>query len=73
MTVQIKELAEFYSDDKKKKAIVQLINEDGQETIQVHCYTDMEMGRKEHGIMIARTMAQASHIAEDFVYGILRG
>ena len=73
MTTQIKELAEFYSDDKKKRAIVQLINEDGQETIQVHCYTDVEMGRKEHGIMIARTMAQASHIAEDFVYGILRG
>jgi hypothetical protein len=73
MTVQIKELAQYFSDDNNRKAIIQLINENGTETLQVHCYTNMEMGRKEHSIMIARTMAQASHIAEDFVYGVLRG
>jgi hypothetical protein len=73
MKVQIKELARYYSDDERRTAVVELLNEGGKETLQVHCYTEMSQGRREHSILIANHMTQASHLAEDFVYGVLRG
>ncbi|NBW56524.1 hypothetical protein EBR43_01825 [bacterium] len=73
MKVQIKELARYYSDDKQKTAIIELLNEYGNETLQVHCYAETQHGHRDHTILIAKHMAQASHLAEDFVYGVLRG
>ena len=69
----ITEIKTISSDDRSKTATIQILTEGKVDTLQVHCCKVMEGNRLERMICLASTLDQANHIAEDFVYGILRG